>query len=57
MLIGIVDGRRDSTSTLHDGRLPIGEHMSEVVSVISKLEALGLQHLQIPLPKCVVLGM
>ena len=48
---------QDSASTTGDEALLLGEHMSEVISVISKLEGLGLQRLQIPLPKCVVLGM
>ncbi|KAF2679716.1 interferon-induced GTP-binding protein Mx [Lentithecium fluviatile CBS 122367] len=34
----------------------LGKHQKEVISVISKLEGLGLQRLNIPLPKCVVLG-
>jgi hypothetical protein len=50
------DNRQASTSTVADEALPLGEHMNEVISVISKLEGLGLQRLQIPLPKCVVLG-
>jgi hypothetical protein len=52
-----VETRRGSASTVADEALPLGEHMNEVISVISKLEGLGLQRLQIPLPKCVVLGM
>jgi len=52
-----VESRRASASTVADEALPLGEDMNEVISVISKLEGLGLQRLQIPLPKCVVLGL
>lgn len=51
------ESREASQSTIADEALPLGEHMNEVISVVSKLEGLGLQRLQIPLPKCVVLGM
>jgi len=34
----------------------LGGHIKEVIAVISRLEGLGLQSLEIPLPKCVILG-
>ncbi|EUC48572.1 hypothetical protein COCMIDRAFT_34056 [Bipolaris oryzae ATCC 44560] len=34
----------------------LGLHMKEVISTINRLESLGLQRMDIPLPKCVVLG-
>ncbi|EUC29865.1 hypothetical protein COCCADRAFT_29151 [Bipolaris zeicola 26-R-13] len=34
----------------------LGMHMKEVISTINRLESLGLQRMDIPLPKCVVLG-
>ncbi|KAH7556603.1 P-loop containing nucleoside triphosphate hydrolase protein [Bipolaris maydis] len=34
----------------------LGLHMKEVISTINRLESLGLQQMNIPLPKCVVLG-
>lgn len=34
----------------------LGAHINEVIAVISRLEGLGLQNLEVPLPKCVVLG-
>jgi hypothetical protein len=52
-----LDHDQASESTVADEAMPLAEHMNEVISVISKLEGLGLQRFQIPLPKCVVLGM
>ncbi|KAL5422835.1 hypothetical protein PMIN04_004351 [Paraphaeosphaeria minitans] len=45
-----------STATLCSESDPLGTHMKEVITVISRLEGLGLQQQAIPLPKCVVLG-
>ncbi|CAN9123474.1 unnamed protein product [Alternaria sp. RS040] len=35
---------------------PLGIHVKDVIATISRLEGLGLQRLEIPLPKCIVLG-
>ena len=35
---------------------PLGAGVKEAVEVISRLEGLGLSKLQIPIPKCIVLG-
>ncbi|KAF2438228.1 P-loop containing nucleoside triphosphate hydrolase protein [Karstenula rhodostoma CBS 690.94] len=45
-----------SIATLCSESDPLGTHMKEVISVISRLEGLGLQQQSIPLPKCVILG-
>ena len=35
---------------------PLGIHVKDAIATISRLEGLGLQRLEIPLPKCIVLG-
>lgn len=35
---------------------PLGEHVKEAITLISRLEAIGLAKFNIPLPKCVALG-
>ncbi|OAG00210.1 uncharacterized protein CC84DRAFT_363479 [Paraphaeosphaeria sporulosa] len=50
------DGCDNSPATLCSESDILGTHMKEVISVISRLEGLGLQQQSIPLPKCVVLG-
>ncbi|CAN9127666.1 unnamed protein product [Alternaria alternata] len=35
---------------------PLGVHVKDAIATISRLEGLGLQMLEIPLPKCIVLG-
>jgi hypothetical protein len=35
----------------------LGYHVKDTISAINRLEGLGLQKLQIPLPKIIVLGM
>jgi hypothetical protein len=35
----------------------LGYHVKDTISTINRLEGLGLQRLQIPLPKIIVLGM
>jgi hypothetical protein len=34
----------------------LGVHLKDAISTINQLEGLGLQKLQIPLPKIIVLG-
>ncbi|KAJ4298987.1 hypothetical protein N0V90_004231 [Kalmusia sp. IMI 367209] len=45
-----------STAAIIDETDALGVHIKEVISVVSRLEGLGLQQLSIQLPKCVVLG-
>ncbi|KAF2638633.1 P-loop containing nucleoside triphosphate hydrolase protein [Massarina eburnea CBS 473.64] len=47
---------RTSTETIPVHAEALGEHMKEAISIINRLESLGLQRFNIPLPKCVVLG-
>lgn len=34
----------------------LGVHVKEVIATINRLEGLGLQRMEIPPPKCIVLG-
>lgn len=47
-------GPHESAGTEID---PLGTHAREAAALISKLTQIGLDRLNIPLPKCVVLGM
>jgi hypothetical protein len=47
-------GPNESAGTEID---PLGAHAREAAALISKLTQIGLDRLNIPLPKCVVLGM
>jgi hypothetical protein len=38
------------------GHEPVGQHLKAIIAAISRLEALGLQKLNIPLPKCIIVG-
>jgi hypothetical protein len=35
---------------------PLGLHVKDAIATINRLEGLGLQRMEIPLPKCIVLG-
>ncbi|KAF1976893.1 P-loop containing nucleoside triphosphate hydrolase protein [Bimuria novae-zelandiae CBS 107.79] len=48
--------RRTSGATVCGDADVLGVHIKEVISVIGRLEGLGLSQLDIQLPKCVVLG-
>jgi hypothetical protein len=51
-----VPGLQDSTRTNGNEVDPLGAHAKEAAALISKLAQIGLDSLDIPLPKCVVLG-
>ncbi|KAL1801201.1 hypothetical protein ACET3X_001543 [Alternaria dauci] len=55
-LVGQDDTPQTSNATTSGEIDPLGIHVKDAIATISRLEGLGLQMLEIPLPKCIVLG-
>lgn len=58
--VQVTDSRLNTPQTLNgttSGEVdPLGLHVKEAIATIGRLEGLGLQRYNIPLPKCIVLG-
>ncbi|KAH9859191.1 hypothetical protein J1614_012268 [Plenodomus biglobosus] len=50
-------GQSTSDATAHEGVDLLGRDLKEAAATLSQLEDLGLQKIDIPLPRCIVLGL